>query len=177
MIAFLLWFLVTLDAAFTGYREAAGRNALVDKRRYYRQAMIRGALFGQIAVAIAAFVILIMLLVAHSPGLLLDDFKRIGARMLIVYLPYAAIILIAFAIRAIPSVDIRSITSTIVFGPLTLIRPFVALAGIIWGLMAAPRVATTLLGVLVLSLMLGLERVMTWVRKSKRSFSVRVPGY
>src|SRR6185295_2299676 len=98
MIAFLLWCLATVDAAFTGYREAAGRNALINKRRYYREAMIRGALFGQLAVLVAAVVILIMLVVASDRRLLINDLERVGSRMLLVYLPYAGIILVAFAI-------------------------------------------------------------------------------
>src|SRR6185436_17600570 len=110
MIAFCLWLLATLDAAFTGYREAAGRNALIDKRRYYGRAMIRGALWGQLAVLITAVVILLMLMVASDKRLLIGDFERAGARMLLVYLPYAGIVLIGFAIRMFPSVDLRSIT-------------------------------------------------------------------
>lgn len=168
MIAFCLWLLATLDAAFTGYREAAGRNALIDKRRYYRRAMIRGALWGQLAVLIAAVVILIMLMVASDKRLLISDFERAGAHMLCVYLPYAGIILIAFAIRLFPSVDIRSITSTVVFGPLTLVRPLVAIGGVVFGILAAPRIATVVLGLLILSMMLSLERAMSIARKLRK---------
>jgi hypothetical protein len=168
MIAFCLWLLATLDAAFTGYREAAGRNALIDKRRYYRRAMLRGALFGQLAVLIAAVVVLITLTVASDRRLLISDFERAGAHMLWVYLPYAGIILIAFAIRLFPSVDIRSITSTIVFGPLTLVRPLVAIGGVAYGIVAAPRIATVVLGLLILSMMLSLERAMSTARKLRK---------
>jgi hypothetical protein len=35
MIAVLLWLLATIDAAFIGYRAAAGRNALINKKNYY----------------------------------------------------------------------------------------------------------------------------------------------
>lgn len=165
---FCLWFLATLDAAFTGYREAAGRNALIKKRRYYRQAMIQGALFGQMAVAISAVVIVILLLITPDRRLLINDFERAGARMLIVYLPYAGIILIAFAIRSLPSVDLRSITSTLIFGPFTLVRPLVAIGGVALGILAAPRIATAVLGLLVLSMMLSLERAMSIIRKSRK---------
>ena len=168
MIAFSLWCLATVDAAFTGYREAAGRNALINKRRYYREAMIRGALFGQAAVAIAAVVIAILLLVTHDRRLLINDLERAGARMLLVYLPYAGIVLIGFAIRMFPSVDLRSITSTVIFGPLTLVRPLVAVGGVVFGILAAPRIATVVLGLLILSMMLSLERVLSgarWLRQ------------
>ena len=70
-------------------------------------------------------------------------------------------------IRAIPSVDIRSITSVLVFGPFTLIRPPVVLTGAIWGLLAAPTVNVVLLLVLVVSLMLGMEYALDRLRACK----------
>jgi L-asparagine transporter-like permease len=77
--------------------------------------------------------------------------------MLLVYIPYALIILITLSIRALPSVDIRSITSTVIFGPFTLIRPLVVLLGAVWGILAAPGPITVALVVLIVCLMLGLE--------------------
>jgi hypothetical protein len=161
MIALALWFLATLDAAFSGYRDAAGRNALINKGRYYRRAMIRGALVGQIAVAIAAVIVFLSLLVTSDRAALMRDYNAAAFRMLLVYAPYAATIMVAFLIRAIPSVDIRSITSTLIFGPFTLIRPFVAVTGVVYGVLFAPRVETLMLGVFVLTMMLSLEKVLT----------------
>src|SRR5262249_17448564 len=112
MIAFGLWLLATLDAAFAGYRAAAGSSALINKRQYYQRAMIKGAFSGQAAVALAAVIVLISLAVTPDRQSLLRDYSLAGARMLMVYVPYAAIILLAFLVRLIPSVDIRSITST-----------------------------------------------------------------
>jgi hypothetical protein len=165
MIAIVLWLLATLDAGFAGYREAAGRNALIDKRSYYRRAMVRGALFGQVAVAIAAAVILLMLLLGSDKQLLLAGFERAGERMLMIYLPYAAFILVAFLFRTIPSVDIRSITSTVIFGPFTLIRPLVAVTGVVYGVLAAPRIETIVLGVVVLTMMLSIEGTLSLFRR------------
>ena len=153
----LLWLLATVDAAFIGYRDAAGRSALIDKRHYYRRALVRGALVGQIAVAIAGIVAAGMLFTTPQPARLFDTFDRVATRMLMVYIPYALILTATFFVRAIPSVDIRSITSVLVFGPFTLIRPLVVLAGAIWGLLVAPTAGVTLLMALIVSLMLGLE--------------------
>ena len=164
MIPVLLWLLATLDAGFAGYREAAGRNALIDKRSYYRRAMVRGALFGQMAVAVAAGTILLMLLIS-SDQQILADFERAGARMLMIYLPYAAFILVGFIFRMINSVDIRSITSTLIFGPFTLIRPLVAVTGVVYGVLAAPRIETIVTGLVVLTMMLGLERTLNFFRR------------
>jgi len=165
MIALLLWLLATLDAAFAGYRAAAGRNALIRKRRYYRWAMIKGALLGQVAVALAAVIVLISLAQTSDRPALLRDYNLAGMRMLFIYVPYAAVILLAFLIRLIPSVDIRSITSTVVFGPFTLIRPVVAVAGLVYGVLAAPRIETAVLGVIVLMMMLGLEVALNLLRR------------
>ena len=166
MIPLALWLLATMDAGFTGYREAAGRNALIDKRRYYQHAMLRGALFGQIAVALAAVLILLTLFASGDWQSLAADFQHIGLRMLVVYVPYAAIVLLAFAVRAIPSVDIRSITSTLIFGPFTLVRPLVAVIGVVYGVLAAPRVETIVVGLVVLAMMLSLERTLSFFRRS-----------
>ena len=164
MIAGLLWLLATVDSAFIGYREAAGRNALIEKSAYFRRALVRGALFGQVAVLIVGVVTAIVLVVSSDAAALFSKFELVGARMLSVYLPYALIILITFCIRAVPSVDIRSITSVLIFGPFTFIRPLVVLAGAIWGVVAAPSVITIALTVVIVSLMLGLEYVLSWLR-------------
>ena len=160
MIVFLLWLLATLDSAFIGYREAAGRNALIEKKAYYRHAFIRGALFGQLAALIVGAITALALLTSDNARELWGKLELIGARMLLVYIPYALIILIALSIRAFPSVDIRSITSTIIFGPFTLIRPLVVLLGAVWGILAAPGAITIALVVLIVCLMLGLEWVL-----------------
>ena len=164
MTIFLLWLLATVDSTFIGYREAAGRSALIEKRIYFRRAMIRGAVAGQIAVAIVGVVAVGMLAATPQPARLFDTFEQVAARMLMVYVPYALILTITFLIRAIPSVDIRSITSVLVFGPFTLIRPLVVLAGAIWGLLAAPTVPIGLLIGLIVSLMLGMEYVLGRLR-------------
>jgi hypothetical protein len=164
MSILLLWLLATVDSAFIGYRDAAGRSALIEKGKYYRHALVRGALFGQIAVAIVGTVALGMVATAPQPAKLFATFEQVATRMLMVYLPYALILTVTFFIRAIPSVDIRSITSVLVFGPFTLIRPLVVLAGAICGLLAAPTVNVVLLLVLVVSLMLGMEHALDRLR-------------
>ena len=164
MIAVLLWLLATVDSAFIGYREAAGRNALIEKRAYYRRALIRGALFGQLAVLIVGAIALVALVSSSNAGALFSSIELVGARMLSVYVPYAVVILITFCIRALPSVDIRSITSVLIFGPFTFIRPIVVLAGAVWGVVAAPNPVTVALTVLIVTLMLGLEAALSWLR-------------
>ena len=164
MIPVFLWLLATIDSAFIGYREAAGRNALIDKRAYYRHALIRGALLGQVAVLIVGVMTAVALIISNDAGALFSKMESVGARMLTVYVPYALILLITFCIRALPSVDIRSITSVLIFGPFTFIRPLVVLAGAVWGIVAAPGAITISLTVLIVDLMLGLGHALSWMR-------------
>ena len=164
MIAGLLWLLATVDSAFIGYREAAGRNALIKKGAYFRRALIRGALFGQLAVLIVGVITTLALVSSSDAAALFSKLEMIGARMLTVYIPYALIILITFCIRAVPSVDIRSITSVLIFGPFTFIRPLIVLAGAVWGVVAAPGAITIAIAVLIVSLMLALEYILSWLR-------------
>jgi hypothetical protein len=167
MILLVLWALATVDAAFIGYREAAGRSALINKRAYYRNAMTRGALFGQIAVVIAGITITLLILLSSEPAKLVDELQAAGSRMLIVYVPYTLFIFLAVALRAVPSVDLQSIASVLIFGPFTFIRPIIVVAGVVWGFLAAPNLATLLLGVIILTLMLGLGRVIGKFRVNK----------
>jgi hypothetical protein len=162
MIPVFLWLLATIDSALIGYREAAGRNALIDKRAYYRRALIRGALVGQVAVLIVGAAV--VLVSSNDAGALFSKLEAVGARMLIVYVPYALILLLTFLVRAFPSVDIRSMTSVLIFGPFTFIRPAVVLAGAVWGVAAAPGAITIALTVLMVCLMLGLGGTLSWLR-------------
>jgi hypothetical protein len=164
MIAGLLWLLATVDSAFIGYREAAGRNALIKKGAYFRRALLRGALFGQLAVLIVGVITALALVSSSDAAALFSKLELIGTRMLTVYIPYALIILITFCIRAVPSVDIKSITSVLIFGPFTFIRPLIVLAGAVWGVVAAPGAITIAITVLIVSLMLGLEYILSSLR-------------
>src|SRR5579864_9496876 len=113
MILALLYLLATADGAFCGYRAAAGRSAFIDKRLYYRRALLRGAVRVQLAIVLAAIVLVFEL--AQGPAVLMADMKAAALRMLWVYVPYALVGLVAFAVRLLPSVDFRSLTSVMVF--------------------------------------------------------------
>src|SRR5262249_24125669 len=158
----LLYLLATCDAAFCGYRAAAGRNALLFKRGYYLRAMGRGVLWGQLAVVLVGSVAGLLVVSSPSPWQLLDDYTEAGERLLQVYLPYTAVIGLAFVLRTIPSVDVRSLTSVLVFGPLTLIRPAVLLGGVAWALFNISRAEVALIAGVLLPIILLLERFLQW---------------
>lgn len=156
-----LYTLAIVDASVSGYSAAAGRNALIRKRVYFGNAMARGFLLGQFAAAVSLSVVLLTLHLSPHAADLRADLARVVLRMLQVYLPYAALILGAFGFRALPSVDVRCLTSTLVFGPLAALRPWIGLAGLAWGVAAAPRIEFLAGGTLILALWLSLERILT----------------
>jgi hypothetical protein len=162
-----LYALATLDSAFAGYREAAGRSALINKGAYYRRAMLRGALWGQAAVAVALAVFAALYFLTDDRAAFVSALLAAGRRMLAVYVPYTAVVLAAFAVRAVPSVDVRSLTSTLVFGPFVFVRPLVVAAGVAWGMLAARRADASLLLLVVLALMLLIERFLARLRRGR----------
>jgi hypothetical protein len=158
MTFLLLYLLATCDAAFCGYRAAAGRSALLFKRGYYLRAMVRGALWGQLAVALAGLVAALLLSWSPAPGQLLGDYASAGGRLLEVYLPYAVVIGLAFGVRAVPSVDLRSLASVVIFGPMTLLRPAIVVGGGAWAVFNVPRAEVAILVGAVIPVVLFLER-------------------
>lgn len=153
----LLYLLAVSDSLLAGYRAVAGRNALIHKDRYYRRAMGLGALWVQPAILIAAAVGGLLLWLADDPRELFRQYDRMAGYLLPFYLPYALIVFATFAIRAIPSVDIRSLTSVIGFGPLTLLRPIVIYVGVAWALWHVHPWQVVLLSLLVVTMMMLME--------------------
>ena len=153
----LLYLLATVDGALIGYRLAAGQSALVDKGGYFVRSMVRGVLLVQPVIALAAFMAILLLLVASDPGRLTQELVAMGQRMLEVYVPYAILVLGALALRTIPSVGVRVATSVIVLGPATAARPYVVIAGVLWAGLASLRPEIWLAATLLACLMLAIE--------------------
>jgi hypothetical protein len=164
-----LYLLATIDATLSGYSAAAGRSALIRKGPHYRKAMLRGFVLGQIAAAVSLSLVVAVMNVVPDRTAFRADLALVWMRMLHVYLPFALTILTAFAFRAIPSVDVRCLTSTLVFGPLAGIRPLVGMAGLVWGILAAPRPEIVAGGSAILLLWLSLEGFLGFSYRPKES--------
>lgn len=145
-----LYVLASLDAMFSGICAASGRNGLIRKRRYYLRSMVFGLAWGQVACLLG--LALMATLIVAGDDRVSRDLMLAGERLTPIYWAYALIVLGTFALRAFPSVDLRSLTSVVGFGPLTMLRPVVILAGLAWGLAGAPSpaVAVAACGVAIL---------------------------
>jgi hypothetical protein len=150
----VLWFLAALDTMFSGICAASGRNALINKRAYYARSMVYGFAWGQAACLLALLLLVGVASMASDREQTIAEMVSVGDRLAMVYASYAAIVLLTFAVRAIPSVDVRAITSVVGFGPLTLMRPYVIVAGLAWGLWLWPS-----LGVVIAALLIALMMI------------------
>ena len=137
---FALAALALFDAALSGFRAAAGRSARIDKRRYYALALAKGALAGCVLALGTAG--LAWLLGANASGAAeYWSAVAVAAARLSHPLrpgrPRARAPSPPFA-RS-PTRTRGSIASTLVFGPLTLLRPAVLVCGCAWAVGWPPR--------------------------------------
>jgi len=150
-----LYLLLMMDSAFSGICAASGRNAVLNKRAYYLRSMWDGAMWGNVACLVGVVLLLLTVWFSSDRERTIEELVNVGRRMSHVYWIYSAVVLSTFLVRAIPSVDIRAVTSTMGFGPLTLIRPAVVLAGIFWGLMTNPGADVVIVALGIATMMMG----------------------
>lgn len=131
--------LAVLDGTLAGFRDAAGRNPFIEKRRYYVRAQVRGFFHGLGAALVGGLTVGAVLLASPAPEELYAALLRAGHVMLWVYLPYSVVVLGALGIYVVPSFEIRTLTTVIVLGPGTLLRPVFIAAGAAAAVLAEPR--------------------------------------
>jgi hypothetical protein len=169
---FVLYLLALLDGLLCGLRTSMGRSALIRKRSYY----VRSAFGGVVGAQITSMLALLALVLTYTLSLrrheLRADLETAAGRMLWIFLPYAALVVLNLALRLLPSTDIRSATSVFMLGPLTAIRPFIMIAGVLYGISASRLLETRLLGLFVLLLMLFLEFALN--RRAARAQALQI---
>jgi hypothetical protein len=153
----LLAVLCLTDAAFAGYRDAAGRDARIFKAELYRRAIRRGMYFGLgvagVTVALAAAV----LAAAPSPGVRFGELTTTAWWMLPILAVYATVVLAAMGLWVVAEADVRTLASVTVLGPFTLIRPLVIAAAGALGAWRAPSFPAALVALGSAALQMGLE--------------------
>lgn len=125
MTPLLLAVLAIVDAAFAGFRAAAGRNARIFKFAYYRQSLLRGALAGVALVAVLAVLTALALVFVQDPARQYAELVVVGGRMLWVLGAYAALVIVALVVYAVADWDLRSLATVAILGPFTLLRAWV----------------------------------------------------
>jgi hypothetical protein len=162
VIPALLAFLAVLDAAFAGFRAAAGRDGRIFKRAYYRHALALGAASGAALVAALAALTVTAFLASGDAAALYAELLRIGARMLQVIFVYVALVLAALALYATARLELRALATVSVLGPFTLLRPWIVVAATAWGVTAARGAVAVVLTVVSSGSVLLVGRILEW---------------
>jgi hypothetical protein len=115
--------LAITDAAFAGFRDAAGRDGRVFKAELYRRAIRRGLFHGIIVSVLGLGVVLGVAALGRY-----DPLLEAARWMLYPLAGYATAVLAALGIWATAEADLRTLASVVVLGPFTLVRPWVILA-------------------------------------------------
>lgn len=139
MIPILLAVLAVVDAAFAGFRAAAGRNAAVHKPDYFLRATWMGAGVGLLAIALVCAWLGLTLVTATSPQVLFDAYIDAATRLVVAYAIYATIVVSALLAWTYPRAAQRALATVLVLGPFTLLRPYAIIAGAVWAAVGTTR--------------------------------------
>jgi hypothetical protein len=169
LLPLLLGMLSVTDAAFSGFRVAAGRDARIFKADFYRAAVRRGMRRGLLATLGMGAAIAVAC--ALQPGLF-DALLTCARAMLWVLLPYATLTLVAMGIWAAAEADARTLASVIILGPFTLLRPWVITAAAIVAVPQAPDLSSALITVAACGVQLAME---PWLNVGMRPRVSRTP--
>ncbi len=141
--------LAACDGAFSGFRSSVGRTGLVDHRAEDVRAQLRGlAVVGVLLVPAAAFAV---------AGV--GDATDAGAAMLAVYAPYGVLVLAALVVYGTVGWRTRFLAMAVILGPFSLLRPVVAVAGGLAGLVVADSTTTRLAVVLAVAAVLAVQPI------------------
>ncbi|WP_300682608.1 oxidoreductase [Nocardioides sp.] len=135
-----------LDAVFSGLRASLGRTGLIDHRAQDRAGLRRGAAVGVLALVPATLV-----LALSAGGWTGADLGHTARTMLLALAPYAILVVGALIVYRALSWRLTYLASAVILGPMTFLRPAIALAAAILGTLAAESgwlVATVWLGTL-----------------------------
>ncbi|MFO0760220.1 MAG: hypothetical protein U0359_27310 [Byssovorax sp.] len=156
----LLFVLGLTDAAFAGFRDAAGRDARIFKAEYNRRGVRRGLRFGLAVSALSSLLAAAVVVSAPSPAARLAELSVSAWWMVAVLAVYATIVLIALGLWAIAEADLRTLASVTVLGPFTLLRPWVIAAAGAVGAWHAPSTPVVIVAIGASLFQLSIERWM-----------------
>ena len=128
--ACVLALLAFVDGGLCGFRAAAGRDGSIGKRGYYLRAVMRATLWAMVGTAIAALVAWLLVITATEPIRAWITLRTAGHTLVLLYGGFATVTLMTLGFYVAPIGDYRVLTSVLVLGPLTLVRPLVIAGGL-----------------------------------------------
>lgn len=113
MIPAALIVFALLDGAFAGFRAAAGRDGRIDKRRYHLRAAAFGALASATAIVVLAAMTGALCATHHDPVAAWAELIAMGARLVLVYGVYSALVLAALGVYVVARHEVRDRKSVV----------------------------------------------------------------
>jgi hypothetical protein len=145
------------DGALSGFRSGTGRTGLIRHRAWDRRALRRGLVVSVVLLAPAVVLALLNIGLTGQPAAARwSVWREAGVGMLLVYLPYGVLCLLALAGYATLPWRYRFRAIAVILGPFTLVRPGVAVAG---GVLAVARTGDLVVGLGVLLAVAGVLMV------------------
>ncbi len=157
MTPWLLAFLVLVDGTLCGFRAAAGRNPRIRLRDYYAASMRRGALVSVLVVG--GFLGVAMAMRSHAA----DDWSALlvaADAMVLVYGVFATLVLSALALYLVGSFDFAVLSSVLVLGPFTLVRPLVIIGGAVFAAWMSQHLGAAIFCLSAGAVMVSFERLL-----------------
>ena len=158
-VVLLITVLAVMDGGLMGFRASAGRSGLLDKRVYYRRAIVRGML-STFAIVVVHGVVALALAAAS------DDFRATLTSFVVAARPAASafagftgVALLAFVLYFAPVGDFRVLANVVVLGPFTIARPWVIVCGCGYTAIASGDPSVALLSISAATSMLVAEHV------------------
>ncbi|MFJ5230886.1 hypothetical protein ACIQBJ_13445 [Kitasatospora sp. NPDC088391] len=127
--------LALVDAAFSGFRAYAGRDARIRKHRATLRAALRGLAVGAVLLLAPALTALLLLLTAADPARAYATLAAGGLGYLLLLTAYAAAVLLSFAAYFLLPFRASTLAVVVGLGPLTLLRPPVLAAACLGALL------------------------------------------
>ena len=157
IVAALLVVLALFDVLLSGFRAAAGRDGRIGKGPYYRAAIARAGWSGLGLVAINAALVGALVTTAGEPAVAWEDLQGAGARAIEVFAVFATLTLVAILFWFAPFRELRIVPTLLVLGPMTLIRPWVVIGGLLWAAAGSTRWQTWLVATIAGASTIGME--------------------
>lgn len=136
-----------VDAAFSGFRAYAGRDARIRKHRGTVRAALRGLGVGAVLLLVPVLTAVLLLLTAADPARTHATLTAGGRGYLLPLAGYAAAVLLSLAGYFVLPFRASTLAMVVGLGPLTLLRPLVVAAACLGGVLTGGGVPALLVGV------------------------------
>ncbi|WP_329395248.1 hypothetical protein [Streptomyces melanogenes] len=146
-----------VDAAFSGFRAYAGRDARIRKRRANARASLRGLATGSGLLLAPTLAAALLLLAAPDRDGMYDSLTAGGVGYLLPLSLYATAVLLSLAAYFLLPFRASTLAMVIGLGPLTLLRPVVIAAACLGALLNGGGWPALLIGTIAGAAALGVE--------------------